>query len=215
MPIWPEEVRDVNEHERKGNLPKESALAVFFVLEVVAFVAFAVGPAQLSLPMHHVLLPLAMVFTPVTPPVSACTETRGQSIGCLTPESAYLTFSLNVVLDEVALVTIAVGPCEFTEALLDPLLVVAFKFGAVGPALNADAVLCVILPESSVQRTVLVRVETEAMSFVIEPLSLIDVAIFVEKAPEVVGFVILPVALVEAAIGPDLHANALSRVCVF
>lgn len=81
---------------------------MFFVLEIISFVAFAVGPLENTIAVHLIVFPHSVVFTTVAPGVR--------------------TFTLDIVCYKVAFVTVAIGPGENTVALLDTSLVIAFEF---------------------------------------------------------------------------------------
>ena len=174
------------------HLPEEDAEPVLLVVLVLAFVALAIGPDQLTVSVHFVVGPHPVVAAPVAPLIPA--------------------LAFDVVHHKLPFVFVAIGPGERAHTLLDALLVCALELAAVGPALNSAPVLSVILPEAAVQGAILVVVEADAVGLVVEPLTLVNVAVFVQKSPIKVGLIILPVALVEAAIGPYLHTAALSSV---
>ena len=163
---------------------------MFFIFVVVTFVALTVRPLQYAHAMHLVVLPHAVVLTTVAPGVGA--------------------FPFDVVGDEVALVTISIGPGEDTVALFNTCLVITFKLGAVGPSLHSSTVLRIVLPEATVQGAILMEVITEAVGLVIFPLSLVDVTILVKKSTEIICLIVFPVSFIQASVGPDLHALAFS-----
>lgn len=199
--------RELSEDQR--HLPLEDSVAVLLVVHVVAFVPLAVRPLQDSISIHLVVSPHAYVLAAVAPPVGAYKAIQS---ALPYPQSDPLTFALDDVLFEVALVPVAVGPGELAVALLDAIHVAALELRAVGPALHARAILCVILPEAAVQRPVLVEVKAEAVRLVVEPLALVDVTVLVQQAPVDIGLIPLPVALVEGAVGPHLDPAALPNL---
>ena len=80
---------------------------MLLVFYIVAFVALSVWPRQIAKPMHLVILPHADVFAPVAPPIRSLT--------------------LDIVLDKVTLVAVAIGPSKDTMALFHTLDVVSFE----------------------------------------------------------------------------------------
>ena len=80
---------------------------MLLVFHIVAFIALSVWPHQRAIPVHLVILPHADVFATVAPPIAP--------------------FTLDIVLDEVTLVAIAVSPSEDTMAFFHALNVVAFE----------------------------------------------------------------------------------------
>ena len=80
---------------------------MLFVFHIVAFVALTIWPHQRAIAMHLVILPHANVFATVAPSIRSMT--------------------LDIVLDEVTLVAIAIGPSEDTMAFFHALNVVAFE----------------------------------------------------------------------------------------
>jgi len=122
-----------------------------------------------------------------------------------------LTVTLDIVVNELSLIAVAISPGELSDPLLHSLAVVALELGSVGPALHTWTVLRIMFPEAAIQRAILMEVEAEAMSLVVLPLSLVDVAVLMQQSAIVVGLVLVPVALIEAAIGPDLHTASLAH----
>ena len=80
---------------------------MLLVFHIVAFVSFSIWPHQRAISMHLVVLPHANVFTTIAPPIRS--------------------LALDIVLDKVALVAIAIGPSEDTMAFFHALNVVAFE----------------------------------------------------------------------------------------
>ena len=80
---------------------------MLLVFYIVAFITLSIRPHQCAIPMHLVILPHADVFATVAPPIRS--------------------LALDIVLDEVTLVAIAIGPCEDTMALFHTLDVVSFE----------------------------------------------------------------------------------------
>ena len=123
-----------------------------------------------------------------------------------------LTLALDVVIFEVSLVRVSVGPRENTVTLLDTMAVVTFEFRSIGPSLYTFAILCVVLPEATIEATILVEIVSKAMCLVSKPFSLVNVAIFMQQSTKIVGFIIHPVTFVETAVWPHLHAFPLLDV---
>lgn len=145
--------------------------------------------------MHFIVFPVSLILATIIPFV--CSDT------------------LNVVLDKIAFIAVAVSPSEDTLTLLDARFVKALEFTIVRPPFNTLAVLCVIFPMTPIKRAILVEVEAKAVSFVILPLTLVDVSILMEQSAKDVGLIVLPVAFVQAAIGPDLNSTPLSYAHIF
>ena len=80
---------------------------MLLVFHIVAFVALTIWPHQRAIAMHLVILPHADVFAPVAPPIRS--------------------LALDIVLDKVTLVAIAIGPSRDTMALFHTLDVVSFE----------------------------------------------------------------------------------------
>ena len=100
-------------------------------------------------------------------------------------ESQSLTLAFDVVLLEVALVHVAIGPDEHAFTLLRAIHVDAFELGAVGPPFDSLPVLHIVLPEAPVQTAVGVHVVAEAVGLVVEPFTLVYVAVLVDQPAEV------------------------------
>ena len=180
---------------RKMDLPVECSIAVFLVFKVVAIVAFTIRPFEDTVPVHLVIFPHSDVLAAVAPLIC--------------------TFTLDVVVHEVALINIVVAPSEPTEAFFHSFLIVAFEFWSIWPSFDTFAVLSIFLPESSIDCAILVEVVTKAISLIVYPLSLVNISIFVKKSTSAIGFAIFPVALIKGSIWPNLDSLALSHVSPF
>ena len=170
----------------------EDAISLLLVINVAANVLLAVGPDELTLPIHLVVLPLAVVGAAITPPVDALTH--------------------DVVVLEVAFIHVAIAPGELAVALLDSRLVIALKLGLVWPSLHTSSILSIVGPKAPIERPILMEVVAKAVSLVILPLPLVDIAIFVQQTTRSIGLIVLPVPFIEGAIGPHLDAAPLSDV---
>ena len=80
--------------------------------------------------MHLVVLPHTSVLAPIAPRISP--------------------FTFDVVLCEVALIAITVGPSKDTMALLDSIEIVSLKLGPVRPSFYSTTVLGIVLPEATI-----------------------------------------------------------------
>ena len=93
--------------------PFKLSLAFLLVLDECALVDPAVRPGERAFSVHQVKFPLAVISSPVIPSI--------------------VTFSIDIVFMEFALVYRAVCPYEMADAFFLTIFVVAFKLRAIRP----------------------------------------------------------------------------------
>ena len=96
--------------------------------------------------------------------------------------------------------------------VLHALAVSSLIVAAVLPALDALAILQVVLPVSLVLGTIDVHVDSVAVGLVILPLTVIDVAVGVPELAAAISFVHAPLTLVLGIIWPDLNTGTMAHV---
>jgi uncharacterized Tic20 family protein len=124
-----------------------------------------------------------------------------------------LTITLDVILDEHAIIGASICPREAAMTMLSALNVVTFIGCAIWPRFATIAMLLIFFPIASVLGAIKMTVDAEAVGLVILPASIVDVAICMDQSAHSIGFTVDPVALVHGAIGPDLSAFALTDLC--
>ena len=172
--------------------PSKLAMALFFVVVVVANILATIRPGKDTLALHFVVCPVTRVSTPILPHVLAA--------------------ALNVVLYKLPVVSTAVRPRKHTVPMLLALLVDAPVTSSVWPSLEAISVLLVLDPGALVLRPVQMRVNSLTVCLVLKPLSVIDISSRVNQASMPVRLVVIPGALVGASVRPNLHAPAFPNL---
>ena len=122
------------------DLPHEHAMALLFIVDVLTAILSPIFEQKHSCPMHHVVLPIALIPPPVGPSVRP---------GALHP-----------ITDEGALERAAILPGELAMAMLLPLLVLPLVHCPVFPRLLAQPVVQVVLPLALVFGSIVVRIST-------------------------------------------------------
>jgi hypothetical protein len=141
----------------------KNAVAMLKVLFVLAPKAAAIGPAKGTFTPDEVLLPLALVLSPVRPLVK--------------------TFTVQLVVHKHACIERSVSPFENAAALLFAHLVLPLERGAVWPLLASLSVLQVLFPQSLVLCLGLRRVNAKPFSLAFDPLSVVNTTIRSDQAP--------------------------------
>ena len=88
-------------------------MPILLILYIVTCICSSILPSEVSTTMHFTLHPLAFIFSPVRPYVSAIT--------------------VDVILEKLPSVAAAVGPCELTYTMLLSHLVVSRVLGPIMP----------------------------------------------------------------------------------
>mmetsp|Transcript_43468 Transcript_43468/g.139718 ORF Transcript_43468/g.139718 Transcript_43468/m.139718 type:complete len:236 (+) Transcript_43468:206-913(+) len=156
----------------------------------LALVDVAGGPVHLAFALHLPIAPQAAVPAAIREPVGAV--------------------AVHLVLGKLANVLGALG-CRGEDALpvLEALPVLALVFGAVRPALGAEARLPVVLPLAVVGGSIGLGVDAVPVPVAILPQALEAAAVgFLQKAPAV-GHSVAELALVPRAICPAGRALAV------
>lgn len=86
--------------------------------------------------------------------------------------------------------------------------------GAVGPLLDSEPVLLVLVPLSFVSASVEVGVHSESVGLVVSPFSFVHVSLGVDQPSLAVSHSVSPEAVVSAAVRPDLDSSAVFLVVV-
>lgn len=123
---------------------------------------------------------------------------------------------MNVIVQELTLVSGAVSPSKVTVAVLLSIDVVSLVLSTIRPGLFAPSMLFVLLPLAFVLGAIGVHVLAVAVRLVVAPLAFIDIAVSMNQATRPVGLVVAPEALVKGAVCPDLCALpiALQGRCI-
>ena len=167
--------------------PREHAMALLFVVDILSVILTAVGPCENTRPIHLIMLPLAVVLAPVRPGVDAV--------------------AVDVVFEELARVSAPVSPQELTSTMLLAVAVLALVAGVVRPYLLTVTMLLVLVPVALVPRPVRVVILAKAVRLIVLPLAIIDIAVRMDKPTTAIGLVCLPIALVKRSIHPDLNTS--------
>ena len=166
------------------------AIAHLGILEILALVNDSIGVAVDPDAVHVIVLPFAVVLTPILPGV--------------------LTKSIDAVVEPLAVVDLAIRPDVLAAALLLPVLEVTSIDGAVlRPVFLALARLLVVFPVAFVACALGRRVYSEAVAFVCGPLALVPIAIDVVEGALPGCVALLPLALVISSIEPTHGATAI------
>merc|ERR1719188_1344916 len=105
---------------------------------ILALIRTSVAPSEEAFAMHSVPHPLPDVFATITPLIMA--------------------LSMNVILQELAIVPRPVHPTEVPRGMLAAALVLTLKFCTVRPSFHTRAVLFVFRPLALVHRAIYVVV---------------------------------------------------------
>ena len=141
--------------------------------------------------MHHIIFPLPLVLSLISPDVSAT--------------------SLHAIVQELANKTAPVLPLKFTVAVLLATAVAADVDGAVRPALLALAVVFVVDPVTLIRGTIYVEVSSLPIRFVTLPVSDVDIAITMDDATKAFLLIMHKVAVIAGPIRPDLCPFAMTH----
>ena len=103
------------------NLPNKDAVTFFLVVDVLSPVLTSILENEDSRSMHHVVLPVTLIITPVRPSIR--------------------TSSLHPVTDEVALKRATILPCEPAMAVFLAIHVLSLVDGTIFPRLFAQTIV--------------------------------------------------------------------------
>jgi len=121
---------------------------------------------------------------------------------------------MDVVVNELPLVSGPVSPQELALSILLSFFVLSFVASSIRPDFSSVPVLLVLTPVSLILGAVGVVVSTFSVGLVVLPLSLVDVSVSVDESSSSVGLVVAPVALINGAVNPDLDSSAVLHVSV-
>ena len=177
--------------------PLKSAFSVFLPIFKVSFVPSAVIPLLHSLTFH-------------------VAHSKFPHVELLEVSKEVLAVSLELAVNEVALVVAAVFPLE----LPFPILLSLEELSRVGgcsivPRLAPLPVLHVIQPLSLVHRALRIDEHPVPICLVVFPLSFVDISIRMSHSSPTIGFVFAPAALVLGAVWPELDSNAVPLLVLF
>lgn len=164
---------------------RENTVALLLVCCEFAFVDSSIGVAEFPDAVHFVFVPVALVYSTVSPPV--------------------FSLAVKVILEKEAVVLgVLRGPGEFAETVFAAILIASFVDCPVGPLFSALSVLLVFGPVALIFGSINVQIFSMAVKHVVFPEPAIDVAISADKPTLPIGLIVLPLAFVNAAVAPDL-----------
>ena len=171
--------------------PSIDAVAVLLVPIVLPFIELILLELVPPEPMHHRVLPLAVVLSPIFPLVD--------------PEPMLLTFlPLSGVL-------VTCFPYLDAYAILASIYILSEIFSAVGPSLVTHAMFHSVQPVAAEHGTVCPSEDAVAAAFVARPSALIDVAVWIVKLALLARLAEAPLALVYSPIRPSHLSSAMAH----
>jgi hypothetical protein len=119
---------------------------------------------------------------------------------------------MDVVVNELALISRSICPQESTIAILLSIFVFAFVACPIRPGFLTMTMLLVFFPVAFILRTICVVILAESMGFVIFPFSLIHVTVCMNESTSAVCLIVSPESFIQRPISPDLSALAIPSV---
>ena len=171
--------------------PSVDAVAVLLVAIVLPFIELILCELVPPEPMHHRVLPLPVVLSPIFPLVD--------------PEPMLLTFlPLSGVL-------VTCFPYLYAYAILATINILSEIFSAVEPCLVTHAMFHSVQPAAAEDCAVCSPEDAVAAAFVACPSTLIDVAVGIEKLALLARLAEAPLALVYSPIRPSHLSSAMAH----
>ena len=171
--------------------PSVDAVAVLLVAIVLPFIELILLELVPPKPMHHRVLPLPVVLSPIFPLED--------------PEPMLLTFL------PLAGVLVPCFPDLDAYALLAPIYILSEIFSAVEPSLVTHAMFHSVEPVAAEHCAVCSSEDAIAAAFVAGPSTLIDVAVWIVKLALLARLAEAPLALVYSPIRPSHLSGAMAH----
>jgi hypothetical protein len=164
---------------------------VLLIVIVLTLVFTAIAPEENTTSLHHIKMPLTNILTSIGP--------------------AIVTFAVNVVVQEFALVYGSIGPPEHALTLLFAVEVVSSVGSLIWPFFVTASRLSIFIPGSLKVDAIFVMIVVPVpVILAIHPLALIYVSIRMDHAALTICYVAMPNALINRAISAKVNSKALS-----
>lgn len=165
-------------------------LAVLLVIQVLAFIGFAIRPRVEPMAMHLVFLPLALVYSTVRPKV--------------------VTYPVHLIFGPHTSIYAFITPCVSTVAVFEACFIFSFKAGSIWPCFLALSLLQVFNPFANVLARFQMVIGPPSVSHIILPFAIVEFTVTVQKLSLSICLSVGPCTNVFSAIRPYLSSLAIS-----